>query len=380
MKIAIVHDDLMRRGGGEQVALSFHQAFPEAPIYTSVYNPELTYPEFKTANIITSWYQRIAKTEKMMKWLFLPFGLMAMKSFKIDDDFDVVLVSTTYSGKYIKVPKNALMITYCYTPFRLAWNPESYSEYNKSKGIARFIFNRVVRFLRSVDRNAGRRVDFFLAMTEETRGRLAHAYQPKNPIQIIPPPVNFDNYHISNKIGDYYLLVSRLEFYKRVDLAIKAFNKLGLRLIIVGRGSKKQELVSMANGNIEFKEGLDSDELSKLYSECKAFIFPQHEDYGITPLEANASGRPVIAYGKGGVLETMIPYKDDPRKATAVFFHEQNVNSLILAVKKTEALSFDSDFIRNNALRFTKELFIEKIRDFVFLKYHDSLKKRMGGK
>jgi glycosyltransferase involved in cell wall biosynthesis len=377
MKIAIIHDDLMRRGGGEQVAICFHKAFPKAPIFTSVYQPELTYPDFKKATIYTSWYQKLVKSEKWMKWLFFPFGLLAMKSFKIDDEYDVILISTTYSGKYIKLPPKALVITYCYTPFRLAWNPTSYSEYLNAKGIIKWLFDFVVNTLRKIDKKSSERTNYFVAMTQETKQRIADAYEPTNAIKVIPPPVNFANYSISDKVGDYYLLVSRLEYYKKVDLAIDAFNELGYKLIVVGRGSKKEELKKRAKDNITFMEGLDNKTLSELYQGCKAFIFPQHEDYGITPLEANAAGRPVIAYRAGGVLETMIPYEDNASKATAIFFDKQEPTSLIDAVRLSEKLSFDPYFLRENAERFTEEKFIEAVRDFVESKYEAFTNKEM---
>jgi hypothetical protein len=175
MKIAIIIDDLMRRGGGEQVALCFHKAFPDAPLYTSVYQPNLTYPEFKKANVITSWYQKIATSEKRMKWLFFPFGLIAMKQMKVED-YDVVLISTTYSGKYVNISPKTLVLTYCYTPFRLAWNPTSYTEYINSKGLSRWLFDIVVSILRKIDKKSSERTDLFLAMTEETKERIKYAY------------------------------------------------------------------------------------------------------------------------------------------------------------------------------------------------------------
>lgn len=371
MKVAIIHDDLMRRGGGEQVALCFHKAFPDSPLYTSVYQPQLTYPEFKKVNIVTSWYQKIVKTEKRMKWLFFPFGLLAMKQMKVDG-YDVVLISTTYSGKYVNISPNTLIITYCYTPFRLAWNPTSYTEYLGSKGVKKWVFDVVVKTLRNIDRKSSKKVDFFLAMTEETKERIKEAYSPKNEITIIPPPVNLSNYYVSENIGDYYLVVSRLEYYKKVDLVIDTFNQIGKKLIIVGNGSKKEELMKRAKSNITFMQGVDSGTLSKLYAECKAFIFPQHEDYGITPLEANAAGRPVIAYGAGGVLDTMIPYTGDASIASALFFKKQEVGDLIEAINESETLNFNPTFIRANAERFHEKIFIEKIQAYVRKKFDEN--------
>ncbi|TKC01101.1 glycosyltransferase family 4 protein [Pedobacter cryophilus] len=310
-----------------------------------------------------------------MKRLFFPFGIIAMRNLKIPNEIDILLISTTHAGKYINVSDRTIVITYCYTPFRLVWSPNSYSEYVDSKGVKKWIFNLVIKLIKKIDFKAAQRTDYFIAMTEETKQRIKDSYHPRNEIIIIKPPVNIGNFYISPKQGNYYLLVSRLEFYKKVDLVIKAFNVLGFKLIVVGKGSKENELKELANENIEFKHGLSSEDLASIYSEAKAFIFPQHEDYGITPLEANASGRPVIAYGKGGVLDTMIPYTDDAKKATALFFMDQEVESLINAVRKFESLKFDSNFIRRHAENFDEPIFISKIRNFIDAKYKASLDK-----
>jgi len=367
MKVAIVHDDLMRRGGAEQVALSMLKTFPEADFFTMCYDADSTYPEYKNYKIKTSWFQKIAKDAATMKKLFFPFGIWAMKTLAVKG-YDVVLISTTFCAKYVNIDDNAIIINYTYTPFRLAWNPTSYDQYNDSKGLARIVFNLVLKYLRYSDAKAAKKADFFLAMTEETALRIKNAYHADD-IEIIKPDVKCRNFYISDKEKDYFLLVSRLEPYKKVDLCIEAFNKLGLDLIIVGTGTKAKELKEMANDNIVFKSGLSSDDLANLYANCKAFIFPQYEDYGITPLEANASGRPVIAYGKGGVLATMIPYAGDSLKSTAIFFNHQTVESLCDAIMQFGSLEFDSQFIRQHAESFDEEVFIKQLKAYVNKKY-----------
>ena len=367
MKVAIVHDELMRRGGAEQVVLTMLNAFPEAEIYTLAYNPDGTYPEYKKYKIHTSALQFLNKNVELMLKLYFPFGIWAMKSLDVKG-YDVVLISNTHSAKYVNIDKNALVFIYTYTPFRLAWNPTSYSQYNNSKGLFRLLFDRVIKHLKKVDKAAAQRGDYFLGMTKETSQRIKDAYGVKE-VTIIPPDVKCRNFHISESSKDYFLLVSRLEYYKKADLAIEAFNKLGLKLIVVGSGTKADELKELANSNIEFKSGLSSEELSSLYANCKALIFPQYEDYGITPLEANASGRPVIAYGVGGVLETMIPYSDDASKATAMFFNEQTVDSLIDSINTFETLEFDPNFIRSHAETFDEKVFMKRLKEFVIEKF-----------
>jgi glycosyltransferase involved in cell wall biosynthesis len=283
MKIALVPDGLMCRGGGEQVALCFHKAFPNAPIYTQCYRPELTFPEFRDCDIRTSWLQRIAKTDDRMKNLFFPLGIQAMQSHDLTD-FDVVLMSGTHCAKYVTVRPDALVVSYSFTPFRLAWDPGSYAQYTEANPVVRRVFDSVLSYLRSVDFKFGQRPDYYVAMTEETAGRLRHTYQVAGDIAIINPPVNTAKFYVSEKPKDYFLVVSRLEYYKKVDLVVDAFNRLGYPLIIVGKGVQAAEIKAQARDNITFMSGLSAQELADVYAGCRAFIFPQHEDYGITPL------------------------------------------------------------------------------------------------
>lgn len=368
MKIAIVHDELVRKGGAEQVVLSFHKAFPQAPIYTLSYNPETTYPEFKQCNIITSWFGKFVKTEKNLKRFFFPFAIMAMRDLDLSE-YDVVLTSTTHCGKYIKVNPATLVISYCHTPFRLIWRCNSYKEVVRSGIVKKALYNTVISILKYFDKKYAKRTDWFIANAKEVVPRIVAAYEPKNKITVINPPANCSKFYVSKQVGDYYLVVSRFEPYKKVDMVIEAFKKMpDKKLVIVGKGSLESELKRQAVNctNITFKQSLTASQLADLYSKCKAFIFPQLEDYGITPLEANASGRPVIAYGKGGVLETMLPAEPtNAGNATALFFHEQSEEALIEAIQKFDTLNFDPYFTRLHAEEFDESRFIKKIQDFV---------------
>lgn len=374
MEIALVQDGLMCRAGAEQVALCFHKAFPMAPIYTQCYQPKLTFSEFRDCDIRTTWLQYIAKTDDTMKNLFFPLGIWAMQAHDLTK-FDVVLISSTHCGKYIKLNPSALVINYCHTPFRLAWDPNSYAQYVRSTGFKRLIFDSAVKIMRSVDFKAAQRPDYYIANTEETAQRINTFYQINKPIEVIYPPVNTKKFYVSEKPKGYFLVVSRLEYYKKVDLVVEAFNQLGYPLVIVGKGVQANEIKSRANQNITFMSGLSAQELADVYAGCRAFIFPQHEDYGITPLEANAAGRPVIAYGAGGVLATQIPVSNDPSYSTGVFFPHQTVDDLINAIKQYEVFEqyFNASFIRKHAETFDEEKFIKKIRTFVFEKYQQHL-------
>jgi len=381
VKLAIVHDDLMRRGGAEQVARCFHYAFPEAPFFTLCYQPQDTYPDFKNCEVHTSWYQYLVKDEHQMKKLFFPLGILAMKQLDVTA-YDVVLMSSTYCAKYVKMSPQALVINYCHQPFRLAWYPESYDDYNSATGLKKLSFKFMISNLRNIDYKSAQRTDFFIANTSETSLRIKEKYSFSKDIPVIYPPVVCHNFYVSDQIDDYYLVVTRLEYYKRVDLIIEVFNRLGYNLIIVGKGSKENDLKKAAKPNITFKSGLSKQELKDLYARCKAFVFPQLEDFGITALEANASGRPVVAFGQGGVLHTMIPYAGDVKKSTAIFFKEQELDSLIMAIKEMEQLylNFDPKFIRNNAYRFDEHSFIKQIKDFVTEKYKTLKEKTRGDK
>lgn len=360
----------MCRAGGEQVALCFHKAFPKAPIYTLCYRPELTFPEFKSCDVRPSWLQGLAKTDNAMKALFFPLGIWAMQSQDLRA-FDVVLMSGTHCAKYVRVRPDALVISYSFTPFRLAWNPSSYAQYAQAGPLKRALFDRVLGYLRRVDFRFGQRPNHFVAMTDETAERIRKAYGVKNGIELINPPVNAEKFYVAPQPGTYFLVVSRLEYYKKVDLVIEAFNRLGYPLVVVGKGLQAEEIKAGAGPNVRFLSGLSASELADVYAGCRAFVFPQHEDYGITPLEANAAGRPVIAYGAGGVLTTQLPVGNDPSRATALFFDAQTPEALVEAVRRFETLEagFDPAFIRAHAERFDEGRFIEKIRDFVTRRY-----------
>jgi len=366
MRIALVHDCICNKGGAERVLLNMHKAFPGATIFTSVYDKKHTYPEFQDCIIETSWIQRITANENFFKKTFIIFGLWAMQRHDLSS-YDIILMSSTNCAKYVKTNKNNFVINYCHSPFRLAWNPNSYTLYEKAKGLKKIVLNKVINLLKRIDYYYAQKTDKFIANSNITIDRIRKYYCIKDEIKIIKPSIDTSNFTVSTINDDYYLIVSRLEKYKKVDLVIKAFNKLGSNIKIVGHGTEEAELKKLANNNIEFIGRVNQNELNELYSKCKALIFPQYEDYGITPLEANASGRPVIAYGYGGIQSTMIPF--NPEKPTpdftAIFFHQQNIESLIDSIQLFEKLNIDSIFIRKHAEKFDDQIFIRKLRSFV---------------
>jgi glycosyltransferase involved in cell wall biosynthesis len=366
MRIAIVHDELVRKGGAEQVTLLLHKAFPDAPVYTSVFNLKYTYPEFANCDIRTSWLQYFVRNEKWLKRLFFPWAILAMRNIYLKD-YDVVLMSTTTSAKFVRTDKKVKIICFCHYPFRLAWFPESYSQYKNAGFVKKILFNTVINILKNLDYKASKKIDWFITNTNLIKQKLETCYHPLNEVSVIPASIPCKNFEV-NVLSEkkYYLVVSRLEPYKKVDMVVSVFNELpgNYQLIIVGKGSQKNQLLSIAKHNIEFKENISSEEIKYLYTNCKALIFPQEEDYGLTPLEANASGRPVIAYARGGILDTQIPYSDNAKNATACFFYEQTELALKNAIIEFEKLNFDSSFIKKHAENFDEDKFINKIREF----------------
>lgn len=366
MKIALVHDELVRRGGAEQVTLLMHKAFPEASIYTSCYNPKNTYSEFKRCDIRTSWLNHFAKNEKMLKRLFFPFSFWAMKALNLDE-YDVIFVSTTTYAKFIKPHTKATVVAFCHYPFRMAWFPESYAQITQAVGLKKWLYSHLINRVKKMDYKAAKRIDWFITNTPKIKQIISDCYKPRNEIAVVPASIICSNFYVATSPKeDYYLVVSRFEPYKKVDLVIKAFNKLpDKRLVVVGKGSMKDYCKGIAKSNIEFKEGVSKEDIALLYANCKAFIFPQEEDFGLTPIEANASGRPVIAYGQGGVTYTTIPYNGNALKCTAIYFENQTEADLTEAIKLCDQLKFDPIFIRTHAETFDESVFIDKIKNFI---------------
>ncbi|TDX59263.1 glycosyltransferase family 4 protein [Orenia marismortui] len=356
MKVAIVHDWLTNMGGAERVISYLHSLFPTAPIYTLVYNEDKMDDEFKEMDIRTSFLQKIPFSKTNYQKL-LPLMPLAVEQFDFSE-YDLVISSSTSVAKGIITNTDTVHICYCNTPMRYAW--DMYHFYRKDKNpIFRGIISIIMNYIRIWDRVSADRVDYFIANSNNVAKRIKKHYRRES--KVIYPPVNTDFYTPNDKSEDFYLVVSRLVPYKRIDIVIKAFNQLGLPLKIIGDGSEFDNLKNIARDNIEFKGRVSDQEVRNYYRKCKAFIFPGEEDFGITPVEAQACGKPVIAYGKGGVLETIIDGE------TGKFFYQAKVESLLAAVKEFEKDidSYDSETIRNHAFKFSRDEFKEKIINLV---------------
>lgn len=356
MKVAIVHDWLTNMGGAEQCVINLHKCFPDAPIYTTFYDQDNMDPIFKEMNIITSSLQK-KKNKKYNHKKYYPFMPLAFEEFDLND-YDLVISSSSSCAKGVITNPGSIHICYCHTPMRYAW--EKRDEYIAGMGnLKKKLVKILLHYMRIWDTVSSNGVDYFIANSNEVKNRIKKHY--KREALVINPPVRCNLFNISDTTKDYYLVLSRLVTYKRFDLAVEACKELNKNLIVIGEGPEKENLEKLAEGykNIAFLGRQPDEAVKKYMSEAKALLYPGEEDFGIVPVEAEACGVPVIAYGKGGVLDSVIDGK------TGVFFDEQTVENLKDAILKCETMTFDKKEIREHAMQFNEEEFRRKILEFV---------------
>lgn len=343
MKVALVYDRINKWGGAERVLLAFHRLFPNAPLYTSVYDKKKT-PWADVFDVRTSFLQKFPFA--MHHELYALLMPLVFESFNFDE-FDLVISVTSEAAKGIITKPQTKHICYCLTPTRYLWS--GHKEYFKNP-LLRFISKPIVLYLKFWDKIAAIRPDAYIAISKEVKRRIGRYYGKQS--SVIYPPIWIPVESVpAAPQSPYYLIVSRLVPYKKIDLAIKAFNKLKLPLKIVGIGSQMNKLKAMAGPTIQFLGYLTDKELVRYYSECHALVFPGLEDFGLTILEAQGFGKPVIAFAAGGGRETIIEGK------TGVFFNKSRVESLIAAINKLNNLSINSEDCTNQAKKFGFEQF-----------------------
>jgi len=363
MKVALVHDYLNQMGGAERVVIALHEIFPDAPIYTSIYDPERVDPVFRQMDIRTTFMQKLPLVTKHHQ-PYLPFYPFAMESLDLRG-YDLVLSSSSAFGKGVITKPETMHICYCHTPMRWCWNYREYVEREQLGGMARRVLPFLITGLRVWDQTSAMRVDHFIANSPVVAERIAKYYRRE--AVVIPPPVEAQRFPFdpATQLEDYFLIVSRLIPYKRIDLAIEACNRLQLPLVIIGSGRDEARLRRMAGPTIRFTGRLSDEEVLHYYTHCRAFLFPGEEDFGITPLEAQAAGRPVIAYGAGGALASVV------EGVTGLFFREQTAESLTTALAAFDERQFDPQAIRNHALEFDLPRFHRRILQFIEAKMSD---------
>lgn len=364
-KIAIVAEFLTVMGGAERVVYELHKAFPNAPIYTAIYDEERVLPEFKKLDVRTTWLQKFPKKLRKMYKLFPTLQVKAFRDLDLSE-FDIIITSSYLNANQVrKTRPGQVLISYCHTPARYYWS--HYEQYRKNPGygkldpIIRLLIPLLVPRQRKLDFEAAQNVDVFIANSTETQKRIKEYYG--KPATVVHPPVDVDRFEPARTRGDYYMTMGRQLPYKRYDLVVAACTKLGVPLKVFGSGPAHNQLIKMAGPTVSFyadRFGDASDsELEKALNSAKGWIYAAEEDFGIVQVEALAAGAPVITYGKAGALDIV---QDGE---SGVLFHEQTVEAVADAIKKAESITFLPGTLRRKAKRFDKGLFVTKIRKVV---------------
>jgi glycosyltransferase involved in cell wall biosynthesis len=372
LRIAIVHYWFMSRRGGERVVGTLAEMFPQADFYTLLANPEGLPESLAGRSVKTSFVQKLPGSRRWHRQ-FLPLYPLALEQFDLRS-YDLVISSDSGPAKGVLTPASTCHVCYCHSPMRYLW--DLYPEYRDKSGHgSRFAFSLMAHYLRMWDVATASRVDYFVANSYNVSSRIRKHYRRAAPV--IYPPVDVSAGSISEKREDYYLFVGELVNYKRADLAIEACNRLSRKLHVVGSGPEYKRLRRMRGPNVEFFGHLSDRDLRQQYAHCRALIFPSEDDLGIVPIEAQSFGRPVIAFGRGGVLESVLGYFPGEaasiEASTGVFFAEQSAKALeeaILAFERDEP-RFSPTFIRAQVEHFDVPRFKSQMEAFLIEKVNE---------
>ena len=354
-RLAIVHDYLIQMGGAERVVGVMAQAYPSARIFTSVTDAGRLLPEFYGRRITNTWLNAVPGIKKHFKKFFVvyPAAFLSLKPM----DADVTWISSSGYSKWVRLNHRTTSICYCHTPPRFFWEPDDYLNHEISNPALRAIARHALCYLQRLDYVRAQQIDFFVANSRCVQERIKRYYQRES--QVIYPPVAVDRFRVHQEADEYYLIISRLVGYKRIDRAVGAFNRLKKHLLIAGDGPDRKRLERLAGPTIRFLGRLGDNEIKSYLERCRALIFPGREDFGIAPVEAQACGKPVIAFAAGGALETVIP------EQTGLLFPEPTEESLAQAVERAERMKCSPLHIRENAERFNKDVFVRETEKFI---------------
>ncbi len=354
-RVALVASWLNQYGGAERVLEVLHDMFPSAPVYTSMYSAQAMPPSYRSWDIRTTFMQYVPGVTRKHQ-LFLPLYPLAFESLHLND-YDLVISNTSAFAHGVHTGSGVSHICYCLTPARFLWDYDSYVQREQLGRLPRTVLPAVVGRLRSWDFAAAQRVTQYVAISNLVGERIRNCYGRDS--TVIYPPLNTQAFSPAGSNDDYYLIVSRLIPYKRIDLAVQACTQLDAPLRIIGDGRDRASLERLAGPTVQFLGRLPDADVKQQLSHCRAFIFPGEEDFGLAPLEAMASGRPVIAYAGGGALETVVD------NVTGTFFYEPNVQSLSAVIRAFNPARYDPAAIRRHAERFDRSLFAQDLRSLV---------------
>lgn len=354
-EIALAHDYFIQMGGAERVAEELNLIFPTAKMFTTVDRRREFPLGLDKKNVRASWMQRLPVNVKNHRNYFLLYPL-AVESFDLSD-FDLIISSSSGYAKGVRKKKGAVHVNYCHTPMRWVWRYEDYAAREQFGCLKRKILPFLLENLKRWDLRAAAEPDLYIANSNVVAERIKQCYGRE--ATVIPPPINVDRFSIDEPDEDFYLLLSRLNPYKRLDVAVEACKKFDRPLIVIGDGAAREQLEKIAGQKTRFLGRQPDSVVARYAGRCRALIFPGEEDFGMTPLEINAAGRPIIAFRAGGATETVVEGE------TGVFFNEQTAESLIGAIEEFESLSFDRRTLRRHAEKFDRSVFASRIREFV---------------
>jgi len=372
LRVALIHDWLITFGGSDRVLLALHEVFPQAPVFVALHALGRLPESFRRLDVRSTWLQRLPGATRRHRWLvpLMPFAFAHLNL----RGYNVIVSSSHACAKGVAVPHGAIHVCYCHTPMRYAWDLQQ--EYLAAiPAIVRPGARAALAWLRRWDRAAAQRVDHFIANSHFVAGRIRRHYGRE--ATVIYPPVDTEFFTPAEGVArplapsspqmsrkgpderDFYLLVSRLVGYKRAHVAVEAFNELGRPLVVVGDGPERTRLEAVARGNVRIVGEVSDAVLRGYYRQCRALVFPGEEDFGMVPVEAQACGRPVIAYGRGGALESVLD------GVTGIFFAEQTSEALAAAVRRADDIRWDGATIRGQAQRFSHQRFVTEITNFI---------------
>jgi glycosyltransferase involved in cell wall biosynthesis len=354
-KIALVHDYFIQMGGAERVAIAMHDSFPSAPIYTTVALQHRLPKELRSADIRTSMMQFLPGIEQRFRQYFMLYPF-AVENFDLSS-YDLIFSSSSGYAKGVRRRRDAIHVCYCHTPMRWVWRYEDYVARERFGGVTRSTLPLFMWGLKKWDLRAAQQPDFYIANSQIVADRIRQVYG--RDASVIPPPIQVDRFTPSDVVDDYYLVLSRLVPYKRIDLAIEACKRLDRRLVIIGDGPDRARLEQLAGPKTEFLGRQSDQSVNRYASRCRALLFPGEEDFGMVPLEVNASGRPVIAYRGGGAVETVVD------GVTGLFFDKPDSASLVSAIEDFESRSWRKEAFREHAEKFDEKVFAYRVLQFL---------------